>query len=610
MTERVLERPGKRVILLGNEAVVRGALESGIGFASAYPGTPSSEIADTFSKIAKKVGIYFEYSTNEKVALEAAGGAAFAGVRSIVSFKHFGLNVASDSVQPLAYHGLKAGMVIAVADDPGCWSSGQSEQDTRFYARMMHMPMLEPADPQECKDFCKLAFWLSERFKIPCFLRLTTRVSHASADVKLGRIVKGRTEGIFKKGDEFRNMPPEMLKVHEELHKKLDQIEKWAEKQVKLYPGKGELGIVTLGAPTNYVLESLERLKLDLPVLKLNLSYPIPRGTIQRFARNLKKIFVIEELEPVIQQELQRLLPGKEVIGKEILPRAGELKPETVERALAKVFGLKVPDLERSDRLLKGLKLVSRKPTLCPGCPHRASFWELKAALGDAVWGGDIGCYILGIYPPQKMQDWIISMGATQGISHGLSKTTKQKIVSILGDSTFFHAGIPGLINMVYNQSDVLVAVLDNFYTAMTGHQPHPGTGCTGMQEKSKKLDIAEIAKACGVENVAVVNVWNVKQAIRTIKRISSKPGPKLLVMRGECRLQFMRRMRKEGIKTPVFEIDPEKCRRCGLCVYQFGCPAIHHDRKKNLYWIDPDYCWGCAVCSQVCPYGAIKVRK
>jgi len=616
---RVLEKEGKKVILLGNEAIVRGALEAGVGFASCYPGTPSSEIGDTFSEIAKDVGIYFEYSTNEKVALEAAAGAAFCGVRSIVSFKHFGFNVASDSIFPLAYYGLKGGMVIINADDPGCWSSGQSDQDSRYYARIGHIPLLEPSDPVECKDYTILAFELSEKWGIPVIIRTTTRVSHASAAVELGKLPKPKTKGVFEKGNQWRTMPPKLLSVHEEVHSKLDEILKAYDPKINYVVNekKSDFGIITASVCYNYVMDVLEELNLKIPVLKIGISYPIPKEKISSFIKGLKKLLVVEEIEPIMENDVRMIAkdvnPQIEIHGKDVLPQTGEIRPEHVVSAISFLTNKSKDVVAKyspcSLTEVSGLKIPPRTATFCPGCPHRATFWEAKVAGGqNTVFGGDIGCYILGVFPPTEMQDWIISMGAGEGISHGIKKVSDQKVIAFVGDSTFFHAGIPPLINMVYNKSNPLIIALDNRATAMTGHQPHPGTGMTGMHEATKALRIEEIAKACGVENIAKINVWNVKESIAKIKEFLEKPSVSLIVAEGECRLQYVRKARKQGIKLPIASIDTEKCKRCGICIEKFGCPAIHRDDKK--YFIDPDICWGCGVCPQICPFKAISMSN
>jgi len=621
MTSRLLEaKSGKKVILLGNEAIVRGSLESGIGFSSTYPGTPVSEIGDTFSEIAKEAGIYFEYSTNEKVALEAAAGASLSEVKSLVSFKNFGLNVASDSVFPLAYTGVKAGMVIVVGDDPNCWSSGQSEQDSRCYARLAHLPMLEPSDAQECKTFTKLAFEISERFKTPVFLRLTTRVAHERGLVTLDKIVKGKTSGTFIKDIKYKNFPPHIMKTHEEIHDKLEEIEKFSEgKDVNkiIYPNKeSKLGIVTSGSAFCYVMEAFDDLGIKLPVLKIGLTYPLPENLFKKFIKNLNEILVVEELDPILEDSVYKLAkefnPKVKIFGKNgYIPKAGECTEEIVISALCRLTGKKYKlNFKTHRKKFRKIKIARRLPVLCPGCPHRATFYAARAVAGkDAVFGGDIGCYIMGIYPPLETQDFIFSMGASQGISHGIKKVSKQKIVSFIGDSTFFHAGIPGLINMVYNKSNPLVIVLDNRITAMTGHQPNPGMGVTGMGEQTKEIVIEDIVKACGVENVKVIDPYNLKEMMEAIKEFLNKDKVSVIVSKRQCRLLTVRKMRKEGMKIPKFEIDQTKCTRCGECVYNFGCPAIMK-MKDGSFFIDKNLCWGCAVCVQICPAKAIGASR
>jgi indolepyruvate ferredoxin oxidoreductase alpha subunit len=411
-------------------------------------------------------------------------------------------------------------------------------------------------------------------------------------------------------------MPPKIIAVHSELHDKMKKAAKASEKFVVVKKGKGKFGIITSSVSWTYVLETLKTLGTDLPVLKLGMTWPLPERKITKFIKNLSSVLIVEELEPILQQDIERISkqtnPKLKIYGKDELPSYCELKPEYIIAMLGKLLHKSTFDFKAHLRAISKLEIPKRIPTLCPGCPHRATFWAAKSAASNAVYGGDIGCYILGIYPPLETQDFIISMGAVQGIAHGISKVTKQNakpVISFIGDSTFFHAGIPGLINMVYNRSDPLVIVLDNKSTAMTGHQPHPGIGRTGMGEITKSIEIAEIARACGIEHVEKTNVWNVTETIEKIKQLLAKPGPKLLVAEGECRLQFMRRARASGLRIPIAIIDPEKCKRCTICVYKFGCPAIHHDRSANLYYIDPDMCWGCGVCPQVCPFGAISMK-
>jgi indolepyruvate ferredoxin oxidoreductase alpha subunit len=601
----------KKTVLLGNIAIVRGALEAGIALASTYPGTPASEIGDTFAEVAKEAGIYFEYSVNEKVAVETAAGAAFCGVRSLVSMKHFGMNVASDSILPLVYHGVKGGMVIVVADDPNCWSSGQSEQDSRYYARMGHIPMLEPTNPSDCKEYVKIAFELSEKYKIPVMIRTTTRVGHSSGIVNLGRIKKGKLTGKFTNEDKWNTMPPKILKVHLEIHEKLKKIENWGENNLNtIVKGKGKFGIITTGISFNYIMDSLKRLKMKVPIMKMGLTYPLPEKTILKFIKNLKSVLVIEELEPIVENDVKRIAKDAnlrlKINGKNVLPVSGEFRIETVSKAICELTGRKFYLKDRK------IEVPIRPPILCPGCPHRASFWSTKHVAGDVIFGGDVGCYILGIYQPLETQDFVISMGANESILHGIKKVSKQKTISFIGDSTLFHAGIPGIINWTYNKSDHLLIVLDNRTTAMTGHQPTPATGETGMCEKTKPISIEQLLKACGVDSVISANVYNVKEMQAAVKTMLAKKGVNAIIAKGECRLLFMRRARKMGIKVPVFQIDQEKCTKCGICLYTYGCPAIHRKGLKGEFYIDEDFCWGCGVCSQICPPKAIfpKVEK
>jgi len=614
-------KAGEKAILLGNEAIVRGALESGVGFTSTYPGTPSSEIGDTFAAVAKDAGIYFEYSTNEKVAFEAAVGAALSGVRSLVSFKQFGLNVASDSFMPAMYAGVKAGLVVVVADDPNCWSSGQSEQDSRYYARMAHVPMLEPSDPQECKEFTKLAFELSEKFRMPILIRTTTRVSHTKGIVKFGNVVKGKTTGEFDRNSvRFRSFPPQILETHRELHEKLKKMKEIAERSdlnfVVNENKKSEAGIITFGASFNYVMDSLNMLGLDFPVLKVGTTYPLPESKIKNFIKNLKTVFVVEELEDVIEEKITELAkdanPKIKIYGKDLLPVSGELNVEIVSTALVKITGTKNKiDLGKHFAEFSRLKIPARKPMLCPGCPHRATFYAAKVAAGpDAIYGGDIGCYILGIFPPLETQDFIFSMGANAGIVHGMKKVSasNRKAIIFLGDSTFFHAGIPGIVNILYNKSNPLIIILDNRITAMTGHQPNPSMGVTGMGDSVEEISIENVVKGLGIKNVKTVDPFNVKEMIASIREFLNKDGPSVIIAKKECRLLTVRRARKEGFKLPVFEIDQKKCRKSGVCLDQIGCPAI--TRENGVYKIEKDLCNGCSLCFQICPNKAIHVAK
>lgn len=619
----VLEEPGKKVVLLGNEAIVRGALEAGVGFVAAYPGTPSSEVPITFSMIAKKVGVYFEYSSNEKVAFEAASGAAWSGVRAMTSQKQFGLNVAADSIAPVAYTGVRAGIVVMVADDPYGWSSAQSEQDTRYYARMFKMPMIEPGNPQECLDYTKLAFDISEEFQVPVFLRTTTKVSHSIGTVKLGEMKKPKIDGKFQKDpDRYFNLRPHLQVLHDRLNKKLEQIEKkYGYELNRAFPGEGTIGIITSGVSFEYLKEALMELELNPPIAKISLSHPLSKSFVSDFIKGKEAVLVLEELEPILEDFVKQVAkdvnPGVIVHGKDLLPRLGEYNLETVVPALEKVFGKKfyVDFIDHRKKVDMASKdLTPRKPVLCPGCPHRSTFYAVKKVFGDeVVYAGDIGCYILGMYEPINMQDFIVSMGGGMGAAHGISLVSDQNVIVFIGDSTFFHAGMPPLVNYKFNNGKApLVVVLDNAITAMTGHQPHPGSGFTGMGDKAEPVKIEEVAKALGAE-VRVVNAFNQKQLIQALQEFKNVKGPKVLISRGECRLLTRRKFRSKGIAMPIFQIDKSKCTKCGVCTDEFACPAINKTMEHGgepIYSINPELCLGCAVCVQVCPEGAIHSVK
>ena len=531
----MLKNSGKRIILLGNEAIVRGALEEGCQFVSTYPGTPASEIGNTFYKIAKKIGVYFEFSTNEKVAMEAGIGASFSGLKTLVAMKNFGLNVALEPLLPFVYTGSKGPTVIVVADDPSCHSSAQSEENSRAISYLVHIPTLEPSDPQECKDFVKLAFRISERFKMPVMIRLTTRVAHQKMPVKLGEFKKIKLpKGKFvKEPKKFVTLPPRVLGMKSELLEKIKKIQETAEiitkpDLLRPKPGLGRMGIITSGVAYLYVMEALKELNLNLSVLKLDFFYPLPEKRIKEFLKNLKKVLVVEELEPFLEKEVGILARGTncklEIAGKNLLPEVGELKPEQVTLAIAKFSNKKysVP-VSRAN-----IKIPKRFPQLCPGCPYWLVFNGLKKAVDvkNVVFGGDIGCYMLAGMPPHFLQDYLSCMGSSIGIAHGIKKATNQKVITLIGDSTFFHAGIPPLINTVFNQSNPLIIILENQTTAMTGHQPHPGVCGVKMEN---------VIKGCGVKYLRVIDPTRQKEFIRTVKEFLKKKEVSVIIARHPC---------------------------------------------------------------------------
>ncbi|MCK4781574.1 indolepyruvate ferredoxin oxidoreductase subunit alpha [Candidatus Parcubacteria bacterium] len=549
--EEILEnKQGKEIMLLGNEAIVRGALEAGVQFVSTYPGTPASEIGNTFYKIAKKAGVVFEFSTNEKTAMEAAAGASFCGLRTLVAMKNFGLNVASDFLLPLVYTGIKGGMVILIADDPSCWSSAQSEENTRGFASLSHIPILEPSFPQECKDFTKFAFELSEKFKIPIMIRETTRVSHQSAPVVLEKIKKGKIKAKFVKNvHQFSTMPPRVLEMHQELLEKIEKIREFSEKSTlnKIKTGdptsfmnKGgrvsfasKVGIIASGASYLYVMEALKELNISLPVLKLGFFHPLPNKKIQKFIGRLKKVLIVEELDPYLEREIEILArkanSSIEIFGKNVLPEVGELKPEYVISAISEITGKKVNlNFQKHIQKFKKIKLAKRHPNLCPGCPYWFVFSAVKkAAPKGTIFGGGIGCYMLAGFPPHNIQDYLYCMGSSIGIAHGIKRISKQKLITFIGDSSFFHSGIPALINTIFNKSNPLIIIMNNSTTAMTGQQPHPGGADT--------IKIENIVSACGVKSLKVIDPINTKEMEKTIKEFLNKKEVSVIIARRPC---------------------------------------------------------------------------
>jgi len=531
----------EKTILLGNEAIVRGALEAGVQFVATYPGTPASEIGNTFFKISRsgEFSGHFEFSTNEKVALEAGIGASFSGLKTLVAMKNFGLNVCSDALLPFVYTGTKGSTVIAVADDPSCHSSAQSEENSRAFAYLAHLPVLEPADPQECKDFTQLAFQISERYKIPVIIRTTTRVAHQKMPVKLSKLPAKTVPQVkfIKDVQRFVTMPPRVLEMKKELLAKIEAIRDFSEKsKINGGPSSGNFntGIITAGVSYLYVMEALKELNLNLPVLKLGFFYPLPEKRIKSFIKNLKKVLIVEELEPYLEKEVKSL--AKEVnchlkiLGKNLIPEVGELKPEIVTLAIAKLTNKKYRIQDKGYKI----PVIRRRPQLCPGCPYWLVFGGVKKAINlkEVIFGGDIGCYMLAGEAPLFLQDYLSCMGSSIGIAHGIKKASggRQKLITFIGDSTFFHAGIPALINTVFNKSNPLIIVMDNQTTAMTGHQPHPGAPVT-----PDGIKIEEIVKACGVKNLKVIDPANQAEFVQTIKEFIQKPEVSVVIARHPC---------------------------------------------------------------------------
>ncbi len=719
-----VDKPNTYFLLNGDEAVARGALEAGVKVAASYPGTPATEILETLAEASKAFGIYVEWSINEIVAMEVASGASMSGVRSIVSMKHVGLNVAADAAMTLAYTGIEGGMVIAVCDDPGMHSS-QNEQDTRYFAVHSNIPLLDAGNPQDALDMTREAFELSEKLKLPIIVRLTTRVAHSKARVRVGKISKIERKAQFDmKGSKWVMVPQNAIRQHLILKERLEQAEKLSENsRFNLLEDNGkEVGIVGSGIGYYYAKSVLETKEFSW--LKLGFTYPFPSNLVRKFASKLKRIIVVEELRPFIEDNLTCL--STETIGKRStgLSEIGEFTPDLVRDAFGRI-GI-CGKVEKREEL----NLPPRPPTLCPGCAHRAFYYALnslsqfvdcdpdrcigcniceyvcsvekektfnpnksriravrlnplfntavacrtckdapcvaacpkdalrqtegdivkvdeekcdgcgwciapceygaitlhpesrKAMLCDTCEGapecvqwcpegaltykgkstdkivtGDIGCYTLGCLPPVNAVQTCLCMGA--GISQAAGMVhagVNEKVFAVIGDSTFFHAGMTGLLNIAYNKSNVCVVILDNHVVAMTGHQPTPGSGLNLMGETAKVVKLQDIAKSLGIEKVAVVDPYDLKSTTDTLKDMLEYKGPSALIAERPCPLRVEKGKVREVLK---------ECNKCGVCVEAYGCPAISIGLERAE--IDPTLCYGCGVCEQICPFKAIR---
>ena len=599
MHKLLVDSPGKEMLLLGNEAIARGALEAGVAFATCYPGTPSSEIPEQFFRISQETDLYFEYSTNEKVAVEVGAGAAVSGLRTMVTMKHVGVNVAADPLMTLAYTGVKGGMVVVTADDPSLFSS-QNEQDNRYYSRLGGLPMLEPTNTQEMKDYAVAAFDLSEELEIPVFLRTTTRLSHIRGGVKLGELRPVKSKSRFeKKPLRWVTVPAVSRKLHELLLKKYDQaVAKSENSPCNEIIGKGKWGIVANGVSMNYVKDAL--LDLDITdkvsILKLGFSWPLPRDLCAKFLRQVENVLVVEELEPVMENDLKAIAQENgltlPIRGKGVgrLSRLFEYDPSMVRQAVAEYFGLDYKGPTAVD--ISNLPpLPARPPTLCAGCPHRATAYAVKQVYGpDAIYPSDIGCYTLGFLPPLSMADFVICMGASVSSSCGFSRATEQKVSAFIGDSTFFHSGITGLINAVHNNHKFTLVIMDNGTTAMTGHQPHPGVDAEPLGVERTQVPIEDVVRGCGVKDVHVVKPFKLKKTIEVVKATKEYDGISVIVSKEFCPL--FARATGQMKKVRPFYVNLNKCKNHRDCIDRLGCPAMYFEEEQVV--IDKNLCIGC----------------
>uniref|UniRef100_A0A7J3PLS2 Indolepyruvate oxidoreductase subunit IorA n=1 Tax=Staphylothermus marinus TaxID=2280 RepID=A0A7J3PLS2_STAMA len=613
---------------MGNEAIARGALEAGICFAAQYPGTPSTEIMETLVEVAKDVGIHVEWSVNEKVAFEAAYAAAIAGVKSLTAMKHVGLNVASDILMSSAYSGVNAGFVIVTADDPNQHSS-QNEQDNRWYGLLAHLPVVEPSSPRDAYRLIKEAYSLSEKYMTPVIFRTTTRISHTRQLIEYDcdiPLVK-KCKGVFE-----RNIERWVLVPAHGRKQKQRMMSIWhsiienegVEPFIKIEnPGMRKV-IFAPGISYVYVDEVLDLMNLrnEYTVVKINLTVPLPYKPIADVLKEAERAIVVEELDPVVEMQIKKIAYDNgfnvEIYGKNIVPENGELNTEIVYSVISRFEGKVNSPLWRSIGLLKTEPSIPpRPPVLCAGCPHRNTFYILKvsankAGLKNTVYTGDIGCYTLGYQKPFETQMTSFEMGGGIGIAYGLSHVIDEPVIGVVGDSTFFHACIPQSINIIYNKGRAIVVVLDNYYTSMTGHQPHPGTGLSATGEDAPRILVEKILDSIGFKTY-VINPMNVRESIETVYKAFKEyqeGKPVAIVSRLKCALQALRDARRKNIKLPIYNILEDKCRGCMACINLLGCPAIYLPPEGVKPVILEDICVGCGLCAYVCPFKAIVVKQ
>lgn len=576
----------RKVIMLGNEAIARGAYEAGVKVSAAYPGTPSTEISEYL--VQYKEDLYCEWSPNEKVATEVAVGASLAGTRAMACMKHVGFNVAADPTYSVSYMGVNGGLVIVVADDPGLYSS-QNEQDTRMVARAAKLPVLEPSDSAEAKEFMKLAFELSEKYDRPFVYRTTTRLAHSQGIVELDERTDVEDKEYVKDIKKNVMMPGNAKLRHVEIEKRNQELAEAANtlpvNRVEMCDTK--IGVITSGIPYQYVKEALP----EASVLKLGLVNPLPRKLIEDFAAKVDTLYIVEELDPVIEEQVRAW--GISAIGKEILTEQGEYSANLLRNAI----------LKEELALDAAAQVPGRPPILCPGCPHRSVYHVLNKLKMHAA--GDIGCYTLGAVAPLSVVDTTMCMGSSISTLHGMEKAKGKEYiknwVAVIGDSTFLHTGVNSLMNMVYNHATGTVMILDNSTTGMTGHQDHAATGKTLQGDPTYTIDISALCKAMGVKNVVEVNAFDIDTLEKTVKEEVAKEEVSVIITKSPCVLLT------KG-KKPLYIAHADKCKKCGMCMKP-GCPAMTKNEDGTIR-IDDTMCTGCGLCESLCKFNAIELVK
>ena len=581
-----MSNENQKVIMLGNEAIARGAYEAGVKVSAAYPGTPSTEISENLVKY--KEDIYAEWSPNEKVAAEVAIGASISGVRAMACMKHVGLNVASDPLYTVSYMGVNGGLVLVVADDPGLYSS-QNEQDTRMVARAAQVPVLEPSDSMEAKEFMKEAFEISEQFDRPVILRTTTRLAHSQGIVSLCERKRVEDKTYVKDVKKTVMMPGNAKARHIVIEKKNLELAEAANtfSMNRVEMNDTKIGVITSGIPYQYVKEAIP----NASVLKLGLVNPLPKKLIQEFAEKVETLYIVEELDPVIEEQIKSW--GIHAVGKEIFTVQGEYSANMIRRAiLGATLEMKEP-----------AKAPGRPPILCPGCPHRSVYYVLNKLKMHAA--GDIGCYTLGAVAPLSVVDTTICMGASISSLHGLEKAKGKEYVknwvAVIGDSTFLHTGVNSLMNMMYNKATGTVMILDNSTTGMTGHQDHAATGKTLLGEPTYAIDIAALCRAMGVKNVVEVNAFDIAELEKVIREEAAKDEVSVIITKSPCVLL-------DKSKKPLYIAHTDRCKKCGMCMKP-GCPAMTRNEDGTVH-IDDTMCTGCGLCATLCKFDAIELVK
>lgn len=581
-----------KVIMTGNEAMARGAYEAGCVVASAYPGTPSTEILENFATYEE---VYAEWAPNEKVAFEVASGASIGGARSLTTMKHVGVNVAADPLFTMAYEGVNGGFIVVSADDPGMHSS-QNEQDNRLFAPHAKVAMVEPSDSQECKDFMKTAFEISEEFDTLVLFRSTTRISHSKGIVELAEKDNIQVKPYKKDVEKYIMIPANARKKHYEVEERLERLKEYSNnsKLNRIEWGSKAVGIITSGISYEYAKEVFGD---NASYLKIGMSYPLPDKMIRKFTSQVETLYIIEENEPYLENAVKVM--GISCIGKDKIPVCGELNPDIIRKAL---LGEEPKPAYETD-----IKAPARPPVLCPGCPHRPLFHAISK-YKDIISTSDIGCYTLGIMPPLNVADTVICMGASVSGGIGMQKASmmadrESKVFAILGDSTFFHSGITGLINAVYNNSPIVTCILDNRITGMTGHQENPGTGRTLQGKPAPFIDIESIVLSVGVkkENIRVVDPYKLKETEEAVKDAYNSTEPFVIITKQPCALIKDVLKARANLKCII---DSNKCKRCKACL-RTGCPALTF--KNGVVSIDKNMCNGCELCKQVCKFNAIE---